>query len=121
MSATFLFFVLRQQLQLFKQEIEPTINRFRKVLFAITIVMFTGNIGAVVLNVLTILAEDNLLREESVSGINVLYGFTNVITFITSSLFIWLLYRLAGRTAAIVKQDTADALNLSDQQYADKT
>ncbi len=119
-SVAFIFFVLRRQYELMKLPIEPEVYYFRKVLFATALLIFIGGITAIVVDTLTILADDSLHREDSPSLINMIYVFINEFTAIISAIFIWLLYRLARNTADNTEQNTADALALSNKKYANK-
>ena len=119
-SVIFIFFVIRKQYQLMKLPIAPELVAFRKVLFAIALVIFVGSLVAISVDILTLLSSNSLERAKTVSGTNMLYVFTNELVAIMSAVFIWLLYRLAGRTAVTTKKDIVDAIAVSDKRLKDK-
>lgn len=106
-SATFIFLVLRKQAQLMQYSITPALQSFRRVLFAISMIIFLGNFVPIFIDIVTIL--DNVERPQP-RTIGIIYGFSNAITALIASILIWLLYRLAGRTAVTTQDDIAIAL-----------
>ncbi len=120
LSTGFMVFVVRRQLGLFKLSVPPEVHSFRKALFALSSVILVGNLATILINLLTITSQSSLGREDSPSTVNVIYGIIIALTSIGSATLIWLLYRLAATTLVTTEQDTADALELSDQQYKDK-
>lgn len=104
----FMGLVLSKQLKLFKATLPDSLRRVQKVLFFIALVIFVGQFIPIMIDVLTII--DSLSQKRgSPSVVGVAYAFSNNITSILASLFIWLLYRLAARTK-ITADDLATLL-----------
>lgn len=106
-SASFMFFVLKKQLALFKLNIEPELVKFRKVLFGLSLAVFLGNFIPIVIDVLTIVSK---VTRSQPSTIGIYYAFSNCIFSILSAILIWTMYRLASKIAVIVEHDKEVAL-----------
>lgn len=103
-SMTFIVLVLLKQWRLLQTPIEPYIQRFRKVLFALSVAILLGNLVPIFIDTLTLFVETQ--RPASVKGISIAYAFSNAITSFISSYLIWTLYRLASETADVEKLET---------------
>lgn len=99
-SMTLLLLVIKRQWDLFKISVPKNINRFRVVLFTLTIGIFLGNIIPAGVDVLTVVA-DMSGRPDGVSLISLLYSLDNSLTALLSAYLIWRLYRLAANEKEI--------------------
>jgi hypothetical protein len=100
--------VLMKQLSLFKLYIEPELKRFRLALFLLALVIFLGNIVPTTISVLTL--TDTVTRSvHHINLVGMFYSMTNTLVATFSSILIWLMYRLAKKTATLVEHDKAVA------------
>jgi len=103
-SIVFIALVLVLQAKLFKKKVQPSLIGFRRLLFVLALVVFTGNLVPIGVDALTIFS----LVERSSSTINpigVAYSVSNAVVFGTSALLIWFLYRMAATTVLITERD----------------
>ena len=110
-SVIFIAVVLRLQWRLFKSSIDfslvPNLSNFekkrvylaRKVLFALALAVFLGNMVPIVIDTITIF-NDNLGRPTALQIISVAYAASNALTAMLSAILVWALYRIAGLTSA---------------------
>lgn len=94
-SMAFMYMVLKRQLQLFKLPIETKLRHFRKVLFALALAIFLGNIAPLTIDILSLVA--SVGRPPRISTVGVIYTFSASAVAFTSSYLVWRLYRLAAR------------------------
>jgi hypothetical protein len=102
-SMTFIFMVLIKQWRLLKVPIEPEVNRFRKVLFMLSLAIFLGNFVPIFIDAATLFVETG--RPTNLKAISVAYAFSNALTSLCSSFLIWLLYKLASDSAKLEDND----------------
>lgn len=93
LSLFFITIVIRRQWKLLKTPIDKEIVRFRQILFALCVVIFLGNLIPVTIDSLTLFAD--LKGRGNPQPIGVAYVISNCLTAVISSLFIWIMYRLA--------------------------
>lgn len=110
-----MFAVIKRQRHLLRYPVPEEVQVFRLVLFGVSLCVLFGNIIPIVIDVLTIASHDSLQREDSPSTIGIVYAFSNTVSAIIASMLIWLLYRLAARTADITDENQKAALRLSDK------
>lgn len=109
-SASFMLLVVRRQRALTKLPIDSDLLPFRRTLNRLSVAILIGNIIPILIDILTITAHDSLRREDSPSGIGIIYGISNAVTAVISAYLIWTLYKQAAKTVLIVDQATEDAL-----------
>lgn len=109
-SFTFMVMVVKRQRALSKVPINKELLPLRQTLGRLSVIVLIGNLIPIVIDILTILAPNNLEREDSPSIIGVTYGFSNCITSAISAFLIWTLYKQAEKTVLIVDQAIEDAL-----------
>lgn len=109
-SVAFIAVVLRLQWRLFKSDIDfslvPNLSSFekkrvylaRKVLFALAVAVFLGNMVPIIIDTITIF-NDDLGRPDSLQAISVAYAASNALTAMFSAILVWALYRIAGLTS----------------------
>lgn len=108
-SALFMLAVIVRQIGLFRLHIQHDIIWFRRVLFFLALVIFFGNAIPLAIDVVTVLG---LITRSTnhVNTIGLYYSASNTLVAFTSSVLIWLLYRLAARTVLITESDKEVAL-----------
>lgn len=92
-SVVFILMVLKRQLALFHHPIDDHIRNFRVMLFALACVIFLGNMVPILIDTLTVFSD---VTRNNPSSIGIAYAFSNNITSLVASIFIWLLYRMAA-------------------------
>lgn len=94
----FMLAVLRRQWHLFRYHIDESLRSFRKLLFAITIILLLGNCVPIVIDAIALLGM-------KLGDWLILYAVTNAVTAFLAALFIWILYRMATMSN---KEDAAN-------------
>lgn len=107
-SVVFIGMVLVLQAKLFGTNIDftlvPNLSKFqkrniylaRKVLFALAIIVFLGNMIPIIIDAITAFNDNSLGRNPEVPTISIAYAAGNALTAMFSAIFIWVLYKLAG-------------------------
>lgn len=110
-SVAFILVILRLQWKLFGTKIDFTLvpnlttlgrNRVylaRKILFALAVIIFLGNLVPIVIDTITILNSNDIGRPSGLRLISILYASSNALTAMFSAIFIWFLYKVAGLTS----------------------
>lgn len=93
-SAYFIGRVLYIQYGLLKKPIDPDLRNFRAILFALSIVVFLGNLVPIAVDIYSLLFP--VPRPAFYSLLSVSYGLSAALTSVASALLIWLLYKIAG-------------------------
>lgn len=105
-SLIFIVLVMYRQFKLFGTTIDfqlvpnltkmerKNVYRIRKLLFALSVVIFLGNMIPVAIDVLTLFTETD--RPRSIATISIMYAFSNSFTAAFSAIMIWTLYCVAG-------------------------
>lgn len=88
--------VIHKQLKLFKFAVPTYINRFRKLLFCLSLVLLISNLAPIVIDVLAIQNEVQKMRGEPLL-IGIIYACSNMVTSVISGLIVWMLYREAAK------------------------
>ena len=102
-SIVFITFVILRQRELFKAKIQPDLVRFRHLLFILALIIFAGNLIPIGVDTLTII--DLVQRSSNViNPVGVAYSASNAVVFVTSSLLIWFLYRMAATIVLIAER-----------------
>lgn len=108
-SVIFIAIVLRLQYKLFGTNIDfslvPNLSNFeksrvylaRKVLFALAVAVFLGNMVPIVIDTITIFNND-IGHPAELRAISVAYASSNALTAMFSAILVWALYRIAGLT-----------------------
>lgn len=94
LAVTLMLFVVRKQLSLFKRRADQEIHRFRKLLFALALVITASNFIPIVIDALTLFA--NLEYRDNPQPIGILYAISNATTAVISAAALLAIYRLAG-------------------------
>lgn len=97
-STGFILAVIRLQWRLLKLPIRKSLRGMRRVLFAISLVVLLGNIIPITIDILTIFA-DIPRTSGNPKPIGIGYAISSNLSSLLQAIFIWLLYRLAARTA----------------------
>lgn len=87
-------FVLKRQLELFKLPIDKEITLYRKILFALALLIFLGNIIPAAIDLLT-LTGDIIRSTRTVNGASLTYTLAWACTSLLSSVLIFWLYRMS--------------------------
>lgn len=107
-SVGFIVTVLILQWRLFKTKIDfslvpnlsnyqkKTIYRARKLLFALAVIIFLGNMVPIMIDTITIISDNAIGRTPNVRAISIAYAGSNALTAMFSAIMIWGLYKLAG-------------------------
>lgn len=95
-SAAFITMVIRRQIALFKMAASDTLQNFRRVLFYLSLAIFVGNFIPILIDALTIAA--NLEGRSNPAPIGIAYAISNASTAMLSSIFVWVLYRMAAQS-----------------------
>lgn len=110
-SVIFIVIILRLQWRLFGTKIDfslvPNLSNFerkrvylaRKVLFALALIVFLGNMIPIVIDTLTIISDNAVGRNPEVPTISIMYACSNALTAMFSAIFIYALYKIAGLTS----------------------
>lgn len=105
-SMTFITLVIWRQISLFGTKINfddfPSLTKgqrrniytMRRILFAIAVVIFIGNLIPVMIDSVALLNE--VIKTPGLRSWGILYAVSNAITSVFSAFMIWFLYRLAG-------------------------
>lgn len=108
-AVIFTILVIRQQVKLFKQPVYPELRQARYLYFGLAVGALLSNVIPVAIDILTLTS--NVTRTSNhVNIVGLLYGFNACLASIFSSIFIWLLYRLAAKTVILVDRDKYEAL-----------
>ena len=103
-TIVFIVSVLKKQMDLFKLAVPKEIQKFRRRLFALALVIFLGNIIPMAVGLLTVLGV--VTRSAThVNWVSGLYSASNTLTLFFSALLIWIMYRLAKQTPELNDQD----------------
>ena len=92
-SAGFIIAVIRRQGRLLRVRVPEQLERFRQVLFGLSLVIFVGNFIPILIDTLTLFA--NLQGRPNPSAIGIAYALSNATTAVLSSVLVWVIYRLA--------------------------
>jgi hypothetical protein len=96
-SVGFMASVIVKQWGLFKRLIEESLKGFRRVLFALSILILVGNIIPIFIDTLTLFY--SLPRPLSVSSVSVFYALSNAyLAAAAPAIAIWVLYKMAERS-----------------------
>lgn len=101
-SALFMSAVIARQVTLFGRKMQRDLIWFRRVLFLLALVIFVGNFIPMGIDIVTVLG----LVTRSAHHINTVglyYTGSNTLVAFTSSVLIWMLYRLAAKTILITE------------------
>lgn len=101
-SQTFITLVLRRQWRLRNTKTHPTIKSYRKVLAALAIMIFIGNIYPMLLDLYT-LVNPEVRTSQNINIVGVAYSLDNSLTFMVASILIWALYKLADTVIEITE------------------
>jgi hypothetical protein len=93
-SVAFIFTVLRKQYALLKLPIDKHLRTFRRVLFILSAAIFLGNFIPIAIDALTLFVDTG--RPPSVRVVSIMYAVSNMVVAVTSSILVWLLYRIAA-------------------------
>lgn len=93
-SITFNVLVLRRQWKLRKIPTHPRLMQIRRVLTALAVIIFIGNIYPMLLDLFT-LFYPGVRTSQTVNLVGTFYSLDNNLTFMFASIFIWVLYKLA--------------------------
>ena len=104
-SVTFITLVLRKQWRLLKLPVDKEVRTFRKVLFAISIIILVMNFVPIVIDTLTLFVDTG--RPASVKTISVAYALSNSFTCALLSMFVWILYKIAEDERIAVRAQDA--------------
>lgn len=108
LSMGFIVLVLRRQMRLFKLYIQPQLRTFRKVLFLLALIVFIGNLIPIVVDLLTVFSKiHRVVSRTNMAG--VVYALSNDLVSLSSSVFIWYMYRVAAKTLLIVENRHNDS------------
>ena len=94
-SGVFIVLVLKTQWGLFKTQIAKPLRTYRKVLFALSLVIFIGNLNPILIDAQTLLS-NTTQRPTHLKPISISYATSNALTALISSVLIYILYRMAG-------------------------
>lgn len=109
-SVAFILIIIKLQWRLFGTEIDfslvPNLSKYqkkkvyrtRKILFALAIIVFLGNLVPIIIDTITAFDDNSLGRNPNVPTISIAYAFSNALTAMFSAIFIWALYKIAGLT-----------------------
>lgn len=112
-SDIFIFNVLRKQYRLLKVELPDSVRRFRRRLFALSIVLFMANLYPITLDILAIFGE-NVGRSATVKLPGALYAISNAGFALVTGLLVWSLYKLAAN-----ENENTDFMKVSLQERKD--
>ena len=108
-SVVLMGFVIKRQLDLFKYSIEKEVRVFRRILFLLALVAFTGHLIPMTISILTLTG--GITRSvQTINFAGMIYSITNTLVATASAILIASLYRLAKATAIIVEEDKVEAL-----------
>lgn len=93
-SMTFNVLVLTRQWKLRRIPTHPRLMSIRRVLTALAVIIFIGNIYPFALDIIT-MAYPQIRTTQTVNFIGVAYTLDVNLTFMFASIFIWALYKLA--------------------------
>lgn len=105
-SVTFILLVLHRQYRLFGTQIDfelvpnltkyqrRNVYRIRRILFALSVIIFLGNLIPIAIDALTLFVETG--RPAILRPVSVMYAFSNSLTAMFSAIMIWTLYKIAG-------------------------
>lgn len=85
--------VIRRQWTLFSLPTTHRLRGMRKVLFGLSLIIFTSNLAPIVIDILTIFSTTD--RPPTVSAVSLSYALSSNLPALLSSILIWLLYRMA--------------------------
>lgn len=94
-SGYFIALVLLRQWQLFKQPIDHTLRNYRRVLFALSSVIFLGNLNPIIIDLQTIIIGPGS-RPPVLQAISISYAVSNAVVAMISAILIYILYKMAG-------------------------
>lgn len=108
-SALFMSAVIARQVTLFGRQMQRDLIWFRRVLFALAMVIFLGNAIPMGIDVVTVLGFVTRSANH-INTVGLYYTTSNTLVAFTSSVLIWMLYRLAAKTVLIteVAQEAVD-------------
>lgn len=86
--------VIKRQLELFKLFIDKEIRLYRRILFALAVLIFAGNLIPALIDLLTITG-DLVRYARTVNGVSLVYTMAWAGTSLLSSILIFWLYRMS--------------------------
>jgi hypothetical protein len=92
-SVTFMSMVVRKQYRLFKFHIDTGLVAFRKVMFAMSVVFLLSNVIPIIVDVFYAFID----IPQHADPILKVYTFSNATAAMVASIFLWLIYRIAGK------------------------
>lgn len=108
-SAVFIFLVLVRQVALFRLRVQSGLEWFRRILFALALTIFLGNLVPIIIDIATI-RQPAIRVVKHTNLIGLLYASSNTFASTMSALLIWIMYRLAAKTMLIVEHEKEVAL-----------
>lgn len=102
-SGVFIGLVIKRQLGLFKSTIHANLRTYRRVLFALSVVIFAGNLNPILIDFVTFMggAEG---RPTSVKAVSISYAVSNAVVAMISAILIYILYRMASDASSNSKK-----------------
>jgi len=94
-SGVFIALVIKRQWGLFKDMIDHSLLVYRKVLFALSCVIFLGNLNPILINLQTILFGPGA-RPAKLQPISISYAVSNAVVAMISAILIFILYKMAA-------------------------
>lgn len=95
-AACFILTVLLRQARLLRVPIERYYHNFRIGLFALSCIIFLGNMVPIAIDGITLFTTTQ--RPDRLYTISIVYAMSNVLTALTSAITIWLLYRISANS-----------------------
>lgn len=93
-SMSLMALVIKRQLELFKLFIDKEIRLYRRILFALAVLIFAGNLIPALIDLLTITG-DLVRYARTVNGVSLVYTMAWAGTSLLSSILIFWLYRMS--------------------------
>lgn len=93
-AMSFIFRVLRKQIQLYKQPIhDKDVNHFRNVLFAISLTIIVMGFIPIIINMVTLFTDTE--RPDTIGFVSLVYSLGVHLQTLLLSYLLWRIYRLA--------------------------
>ena len=107
-SVAFIGLVLARQLRISRLRVQDELQAFRRILVFLSATILISNFIPVVVDILTVFAA--VPRSAStVNIIGIVYGVSNTVSTLVSSVLIWLMYRMAAKLVIIEDKAKLDA------------